>query len=471
VLGQGSIGRRHARIALELGHELSVYDPDPSMSPPSGARVAASSSECIEQAEAVIVASPSSKHVAHARAAIERGLPVLVEKPLALNHVQAAELDWLSRERGTMLSVAMNLREHPGVQALSELLAEGTIGRVLRAHAWCGSWLPGWRAGDYRASYSARSELGGGVLLDVAVHELDYLLALVGSACSVSALARHVSELEIDVEDVASIVMELANGGVAEVAVDYIDHAYTRGCRLVGSEGTIEWSWESQLLTCYDSSGVPSRRELRSDVAPTYRAQLDRFLRAVREGALAPVPASEAQRTLAVIDAARVSCQDGHRVGLAPAVALREADTNDAERLLAWRNDPDTRRWSRDTHTVEPQEHGSWLRGVLADGLTQLWVADLEGSPVGQVRIGPSLNGSAEVHIGLAPEARGRGLGTAVLIQAAARALAEPGRNVLSAHIKPTHEASLRAFARAGFHVSGADDRGLVRLERRRAGE
>jgi predicted dehydrogenase/RimJ/RimL family protein N-acetyltransferase len=471
VVGQGSIGRRHAQIALVLGHELTVYDPSSAAQPPAGARLAASVHDCIEAADAAIIASPSNEHFAHARIAIELGVPVLVEKPLALDWPRGAELDWLARSRGTLLSVAMNLREHRGVRALSELLAEGAVGHVLRASAWCGSWLPGWRAGsDYRESYSARGELGGGVLLDVAVHELDYLLWLLGPARSVSALERRVSDLEIDVEDVASIVLELASGGVAEISVDYLDRSYTRGCRIVGSNGTLRWSWEEQCLIQYDAAGASARRELTSDVAPTYRMQLERFLKAVSDGATAPVPAVEAQRTLAVLDAARISSRGGRRVTLAPTVSLRSASVEDAERLLLWRNDPETRRWSRDSREIEPREHASWLRRMLADPSMQMWVAEAQGSPVAHIRIGPRIDGAAEVHIVLAPQARGHGLGTAVLVQAAGRALADPGVDLLHAHVKPEHEASLQAFARAGFQAAGADHDALIRLERRPSG-
>ncbi|HEX4115911.1 MAG TPA: GNAT family N-acetyltransferase [Solirubrobacteraceae bacterium] len=501
VLGQGSIGRRHAEIALALGHELTVYDPDPSATPPPGALAAASVGECLEGADAAIVASPSSAHVAHARAAIELGVPVLVEKPLALDAAHAAELHFLAEARDTMLSVAMNLREHPGVRALSALVSDGAVGSILRASAWCGSWLPDWRpASDYRKSYSARGELGGGVLLDVAVHELDYLLWIAGPARSASALARHVSELETDVEDVALIALELAAGGVAEIGVDYLDRSYTRGCRIVGSEGTLHWSWEEQLLTHRDASGTTHRRVIPSDVAPTYRAQLERFLQAAREGAPAPVSAASAQQVLSVIDAARSSSRYGRRVALAPPVRLRAADAQDAELILAWRNDPETRRWSRDSREIEPEEHARWLRRVLADSSTRLWMAECEGQPIASVRIGPEARGLAsktespasetegsagpdgqaierasldprtegtgEVHIMVAPQARGRGLGAAVLVEAAARALAEPGIGGLHAHVKPHNEASLRAFVKAGFRVTGTEEDGLSRLER-----
>jgi predicted dehydrogenase/RimJ/RimL family protein N-acetyltransferase len=467
VVGQGSIGRRHAEIALALGHELVVYDPSPTVRAPPGALAARSARECIQGAGAAVVASPSSEHVADARVALELGVPVLVEKPLALNCAQAAELDWLARERGTMLSVAMNLREHPGVQALGALIAEDAVGSILRVSAWCGSWLPGWRPrSDYRDSYSARKERGGGVLLDVAVHELDYLLWLIGPARSVSALARRVSGLETDVEDVASISIELARGGIVELSVDYLDRAYTRGCRIVGSTGTLHWSWENQSLTQHDPSGAVRRQALPSDVAPTYRRQLERFLRAVRDGAPAPVPAASAQQVLAVIDAARISSSDGRRIALAPALTLRPVRAEDAACLLAWRNDPDTRHQSRASHEITPSEHASWLRRTLGDVSIQAWMVECEGHGVANARVEVEGDGVAEVHITVAPRARGRGFGAAALLQASARALADPGTTLLCAHVKPDNQASLRMFARAGFHVAGSEADGLVRLER-----
>jgi len=467
VIGQGSIGRRHTAILLELGHQLTVYDPSPVVPSPPGAEITTSAQECLQHAEAAVIASPSSEHLSDARRAIELGVPVLVEKPLALDAAHAVELDCLAQERGVMLSVAMSMREHTGVLALSRLLREGAVGQILRVSAWCGSWLPGWRPdSDYRRGYSARAELGGGVLLDVAVHELDYLLWLAGPARSVSALARRVSELEIDVEDVATIAIELDSGAVGELVVDYFDRSYTRGCRIVGSEGTLHWSWEEQRVTRHTASGTSSHLEVPSDVAPAYRRQLERFLAAVIDGSPAPVSAQEACRVLAVLDAARASSRDGRRVQLAPSVRLREVQTRDAEQLRAWRNDPETRRWSRNSHEITPEEHAAWFERTFAEDSTSLWIAESEEGPLGQVRVGPASQGAAEIHVTLAPQARGRGVGAAVLAQASGRALAQRGVRLLVAHVKPEHEASLRAFARAGFQRAGVQDDGLVRLER-----
>ena len=138
--------------------------------------------------------------------------------------------------------------------------------------------------------------------------------------------------------------------------------------------------------------------------------------------------------------------------------------------LRAWRNDPDTRRWSRSSHEITRDEHTRWLRRKLADDSTRLWVAESNGKPVGHVRCSPAAPGTAEVHVVMAPRARGRGLGAATLVQAAALALAEPGAALLCAHVKPEHEVSLRAFTRAGFSQSGVEADGLMRLVRAPAG-
>lgn len=234
-----------------------------------------------------MIASPSSEHARHARLAIELGVPALVEKPLALTAAEAREIEAL----GGDVAVAMNLRFHPGVRGLRERLPQ--VGRVLRADVWCGSYLPGWRPGaDYRQTYSARAELGGGVLLD-AIHEIDYLTWLCGPAVAVQATLRRVSELEIDVEDTALLTLELASGALATVSLDYYDRVYHRGARIVGAAATLAWDWTDP-----------------SDAGATYVDELHAFLNGGERTTVA-----EARHALEIVDAARASAQaDGARV-------------------------------------------------------------------------------------------------------------------------------------------------------------
>lgn len=276
VLGQGSIGRRHAANLRDLGWEVVAYDPVSGGDSPS-------ERAAIEAAEVCVVASPSSEHARQARLAVELGVPVLVEKPLALSATDAREIEAL----GGDVAVAMNLRFHPGVRRLRDGLAGA--GRILRADVWCGSYLPGWRPGtDYRQAYSARAQLGGGVLLD-AIHEIDYLTWLLGPVAAVRATLERVSDLEIDVEDTALLTLEMASGALATVTLDYYDREYHRGARIVGSDATLRWDWMEP-----------------SDAPATYVEELRAFL----EGG-PRTTAAEGRHALEVVDAARASAAAG----------------------------------------------------------------------------------------------------------------------------------------------------------------
>jgi predicted dehydrogenase len=296
VLGQGSIGRRHTGILRDLGCDVATYDPAADSSAPSEA-------EALDGAAAAVVASPSSEHERQALAAIAAGVPVLVEKPLALNAQGAQRVQRAAAESGVAVDVAMNLRHHPGVRGVSAAL--GDIGRIVRASAWCGSWLPGWRPGtDYRASYSARRELGGGVLLD-AIHEIDYVLWLLGPSRRAAGMTAHASSLDLDVEDVAQIHVEHESGALSSIALDYLDREYHRGCRVVGEEGTIDWDWSRGTVRVHGPGGLISEHDAPADVAPTYVAQMERFISVARGEQPPLVGVAGALAALEVVDAAR----------------------------------------------------------------------------------------------------------------------------------------------------------------------
>lgn len=312
VLGQGSIGRRHATNALLLGHEVVAWDP--LVHPVDGSAAAASPESALAGADVAIVASPSNEHATQARLALVHGCHTLVEKPLALAAAEVTPLEELAEARGLTLGVAMNLRFHPGVLAVRSAVASGALGDVLAGRAWFGSWLPGWRPGtDYRTSYSAQRALGGGVLLD-AIHEIDYLTWMLGEVEWVTATLATVSDLKINVEDIALLQLTFASGTRAVLSLDYLDREYDRGCRLVGSQGTVAWSWGAEELSLVTADGSRSTTTVPSDAGPTYKAELAAFLDATGGSGSPSATAADARRSLAVVEAARESAVTGVRV-------------------------------------------------------------------------------------------------------------------------------------------------------------
>ena len=115
----------------------------------------------------------------------------------------------------------------------------------------------------------------------------------------------------------------------------------------------------------------------------------------------------------------------------------------------------DTRRWSRSQDEVSEQEHRAWLERMLSDPGTQQWIAEADGVPVGQIRLTREPPDAAELHVTVAPDSRGRRLGAELIIEAAARGLAETTVHRLIADVKADNEPSCRAFARAGFESRG----------------
>jgi RimJ/RimL family protein N-acetyltransferase len=125
---------------------------------------------------------------------------------------------------------------------------------------------------------------------------------------------------------------------------------------------------------------------------------------------------------------------------------VRDATEDDFDLLLAWRNDPETRAWSRATEPVAVDEHRAWLSTVLTNGDRRLLVAEQDRVPVGTVRF-DRVGGRWEVSITVAPEVRGRRLAVPILL-AAERVL---GHATVRACVHRDNAASLALFRRAGY--------------------
>jgi UDP-2,4-diacetamido-2,4,6-trideoxy-beta-L-altropyranose hydrolase len=137
-------------------------------------------------------------------------------------------------------------------------------------------------------------------------------------------------------------------------------------------------------------------------------------------------------------------------------LVLRKADLADARFLLALRNDAVTRRFSFDHHEITEAEHLAWLTVRLSDPSSLIWIALNDNHPVGQLRLTRLTKETAEVHIIVAPDFRGRGFAHAMLLRAAYLCVRSwPEVVGIRARTLPENEASLRAFRAAGFHDVG----------------
>jgi RimJ/RimL family protein N-acetyltransferase len=146
-------------------------------------------------------------------------------------------------------------------------------------------------------------------------------------------------------------------------------------------------------------------------------------------------------------------------------LSLRPATADDSERLLAWRNDPQTRAMAVVQAAVERATHARWLATRLNDADTLLSIAVEDGEPVGTVRLDRHDRDEAELSITIAPAARGRGLARPAIELGVEHAQREWGVTRVTARIRPENTASRRAFAAAGF-TTVRDEGDLVVVRR-----
>ena len=251
VVGAGSIGQRHFSNLCSIGSEnqISIVDPAIENCRTLGQQVDRyvahfSSLELAlekDNYDVAFVCSPNEFHVTQAIALAQAGCDLFVEKPIALDQVEAHSLEPVLERTGVSLMVGCNLRFHPGVQKLAEVLNSGRIGRPLFAKAQFGHYLPNWRPTvSYADTYSAQRTRGGGILLD-SIHEPDYLCWLLGPAISASGILSSIGDLLIDVEDSVEYMIWHTDSIYSQVHADYLRRDKFRGCELVGTEGTVVW--------------------------------------------------------------------------------------------------------------------------------------------------------------------------------------------------------------------------------------
>jgi RimJ/RimL family protein N-acetyltransferase len=149
-----------------------------------------------------------------------------------------------------------------------------------------------------------------------------------------------------------------------------------------------------------------------------------------------------------------------------PLVTLRPARDDDAERLLEWRNDAHAVRFSVSGRSVTSEDHARWFATRRHDPRVHLWIAEVDGTAVGQVRVHDDADDVGVVSVAVAPAHRGRGIGSEVLRAMVATVTAETTVRVLRALVHPDNVQSIRAFEKAGFRMTVAREGDFSVLER-----
>ncbi len=333
VVGAGLVGQRHiTAIGQVAGVELvAVVEPSETM---QQVPVFATISEMLDAADVdgVVLATPTLLHVEGGEACVAHGVPVLIEKPLAVSSQAAESLIEQAEASGVPILVGHHRRHNPIIQKAAQLIRDGAIGDVRSAQVTCWFYKPD----DYFEIAPWRTQAGAGPISVNLVHDVDLLRHFLGEVVTVQAQMAQ-SRRGFENEDVAAAVLRFESGALATINV---------------SDSVVSpWSWEltsreypiypATNESCYLIGGsagalsIPDMRHWQHDgktswwspinatAMPVSTAdplinQIAHFEEIIRGTATPLVTGAEGLKTLRVIEAIQQAATTQELIQLAP---------------------------------------------------------------------------------------------------------------------------------------------------------
>ena len=349
VVGTGNIGQQHINLLRSGKIEGATLAATVSR---SGQRADISvphftSLESLLDAQccdAVLIATPTMDHVSATRLAAQRGLHVLLEKPIAMSVGQSQALI-KEIPKGIQFAVMLNQRFHPAYAAIKQLLDEGSIGKIQR-YTWT---MTAWYRPDvyykvscWRGTWPGE---GGGLLINQCIHNLDIIQWLFGLPEKISANVAFGRYHDIDVEDEVTAMLGYESGCVGLLQASSGEAPGINRLEIIGDTGVISWNDTDLTLQQADQSvsehcattremfGMPSFTSQTLDLAGgvNQHAQvIQNFVDALTKGSSLLTPAKEGLGSLQLANGMLLSQWDDQTVNL-------PIDCQRYERLLSER--------------------------------------------------------------------------------------------------------------------------------------
>ena len=327
VIGFGSIGQHHARIYNEMdGVELAaIADPSEVRRERAARRFKVPTyldhNELLdsERLDLVSVTVPTMLHHTVALCAIEHGVNLLVEKPIAATLEQAEDIIREAGARGLTLTVGHIERFNPAIIELKRRLADNDLGRIFQVQA-------------RRLSPFPNYVLDVGVVLDLATHELDIMRYLLDSEASriFAEVGRNVHEAH---EDMLSAVLRFTSGVVGVLDINWLTPTKIRELRITGERGMFMVDYIHQDLYFYQNAEAPGRWDtlalfrgvekgdvlkLRVDKVEPLERELRAFVKAISEHSQPIVTGEDGRRALILARGLLASAREGRVLHVGP---------------------------------------------------------------------------------------------------------------------------------------------------------
>lgn len=322
MIGLGSIGQRHLRyLKRKFGDELEILayrklrrqevftdklevEKNANLEERYNIKVFDNMNDALkENPEVAFICNPTSLHITYAIECAKAGCHLFIEKPLSNSMEGIEKLKKICEKNGLIVQVGFQFRFNPLLKMLKEKIEKNAVGDVLSVHVDIGEHLPDWhKYEDYRQTYAAKNELGGGVVL-TQIHDIDYIYWLFGMPEKVYAAGGKLSDLEIDVEDTVDILLQMRFKDKklpVSIHMDYVQRPSIRTCKVIGINGNIIMDLVKTSIVVCKTDGSEERHSLDFERNQMFIDEIDHFFDCINKKSKPLVNLDEGMKSLKI---------------------------------------------------------------------------------------------------------------------------------------------------------------------------
>ena len=293
VIGFGSIGKRHVENLLNnTNHEIIILTKRQNLNLLKKKRIKIYDTleACLSQQPKIgFITNETAYHIPIAIKLAKAGLDLFIEKPLSDSMKGIITLQSIVKQKKLIVLMGCQLRFHPCIKKIKSLIEQEKIGKIISAQVQNCSYLPDFHPWeDYKKSYAARKDLGGGVIL-TQIHEIDYMYWFFQEVENVVSMSGKLSDLDVTVEDYAASLLKFKNNVVGEIHLDYFQKPNFKSCKIRGTKGEIYWDSDNNGVNIYNIKKNKWETKFETgfsnniDTYSSYLEEIKHFMRCVKK--------------------------------------------------------------------------------------------------------------------------------------------------------------------------------------------
>ena len=324
ITGGGSIGKRHLKNLISLGvSKENIFVLEPRADRVKEIKTIGINN-CFTDInefedvtiDAAIICSPTSYHIDQAIFFAKKKSNLMIEKPLARDLTNIDELKDIVYKNKLITFIAYIFRFAPSIRFLKKILDKKIIGEIYFVRGEFSEYLPDWHPYEkYNSFYMAKKQMGGGSILDQS-HVMDLIHYLFGNFKSVMAFNSKLSNLEIEADDIAEMIVELESGILASIHTDIFGRKHNKSLEIKGSNGNIHWDFYKNSITVYDAKEKKIKHDesFDKDFNKVYTEELKYFIKCCEDNVEAQPNLEVGIDTMKLILASEKSHNNGKKI-------------------------------------------------------------------------------------------------------------------------------------------------------------